>query len=97
MSPADDQQRPDDAPRLWTPTFWAAVVTFLNTALLERGMITAASLFFVAYAIGMLLVRLVAGVLGGMYLALAATGLVSVGLCWLVHGRSAASPGHRPS
>lgn len=51
------------------------MVTFLNTALLERGMITAASLFFVAYAIG----------------------LASVGLYWLVHGRSAASPGHRPS
>lgn len=40
---------------------YAGVVTFLNTALLERGMVTAASLFFVAYAAGMLLVRLFAG------------------------------------
>lgn len=42
-------------------TGYAGVVTYLNTSLLERGLLTAASVFFVAYAAGMLVVRLVAG------------------------------------
>lgn len=89
MSPADDQQRPDDAPRLWTPTFWAAVVAMFGvsmvfiTAMRRRSAPAWPPVCSAGYT--------------GMYLALAATGLVSVGLYWLVHGRSAASPGHQPS
>jgi predicted MFS family arabinose efflux permease len=40
---------------------YAGIVTYLNPFLLERGMTTAASLFFVVFAAGMLVVRLVSG------------------------------------
>ncbi|MBP3037481.1 MFS transporter [Arthrobacter sp. zg-ZUI100] len=40
---------------------YAGIVTYLNPFLVERGMSTAASLFFVVFAAGMLAIRLVSG------------------------------------